>query len=171
VSNDGPLVIGYLLLGWQNRLLVQSCTDLDCSGEILITSFSGSVLSGSNSYSGYCTNCQNRKSGSRTDIRFYELVDFISKLRQNFPAVVPEQQEYDGFDFSWGEPSLKPVRKSKTIWKPVANPVTLAVLIEELKTNNIRKDRPGNVSLLKQDIALKLSSGTNNPATYISLPG
>lgn len=159
-SHDGPLAIGYLILGWQNRLLVQPCPESGCSGEVLITSFAGSTLSGSNSWSGCCTNYRSRKSGSRTDIPFYELVNFVSKLRQSFPAVVKEIEEYDGHQFCWGGTGLEPVVKKRIVSKPVAEPINFATLIDELKTGNIRQGKPVNVHLIKQEVKLKLSKQT-----------
>ncbi len=167
-SGNGHLVIGYLLLSWHNRLLVQPCPDSGCSGEVLITSFSGSPFSGANSFAGYCTNCRSRKSGSRTDIPFYELVNFVSKLRQIFPDKVCEQEEYLGQEFSWGDSGLRPIMKTRNLWKPLADPVTLAVLIDELKSNNIRKGKLPNVQLLKNHLKLKLSSNAKNPTIYIT---
>jgi hypothetical protein len=169
-SGDDPLVIGYLLLGWQNKLLVQPCPDSGCGGEVLITSFSGSPFSGANSFAGYCTNCQTRKNGSRTDIRFYELVDFISKLRQTFPSVVKEIETYSGHQFCWGGSGLEPVVKKRIVSKPVANPVTLAVLIDELlKAGTIRKGRPVNVHLLKREFELKLSKALQKDTIHFKL--
>jgi hypothetical protein len=168
-SGDGPLVIGYLLLSWQNRLLVQSCPDSGCGVQVLITSFSGSPLSGANSWAGYCTNCRSRKSGSRTDIRFYELVDFVSKLRQKFPATVQQIEEYDAFEFSFGGDGLKPVIKKKVVQVPVAEPVNFATLLLELKAGTIRKGRPVNVYLLKKEYELKLSKSTQKNSVHMKL--
>lgn len=157
IQGDGRLPLGYLLLSWQNRLLVQPCPDSHCGDMTLITSFSGSPLSGSNYWSGYCTNCRSRKSGSRTDIPFYEVVIFVSKLRQTFPAVVKEIEEYNGHQFCWGGTGLEPVIKKRIVSKAVGDSVTLAVLIQELKAGQIRQGKPVNVRLLKRDFALKLS--------------
>ncbi len=169
VGGDGQLFLGYLISGWQNRLLVQPCPDSGCGGTVLITSFAGSPLSGSNHWSGYCADCQSRKSGSRTDIRFYELVDFVSKLRQTFPASVQEIETYDGCQFCWGGSGLEQVKKNRVIWKPVAEPINLSAMIEELKSNNIRQGKPVNVLRLKRQCELKLSSSLKKDTVHFKL--
>jgi hypothetical protein len=165
-SGDGQLYLGYLLLGLTTGQLIEHCPT--CNSIVLITSFGGSPLTGNNGWTGVCLTCRQKQKGEQS-AAFRQWMDFVLRLRQIFPAAVPEQQGYDGFDFSWGEPSLKLVRKSKTIWKPVADPVTLAVLIEELKSNNIRKSRPINVSLLKKDFELKLSRPTPKDSIHFRL--
>ncbi len=84
-------------------------------------------------------------------------MDFVLDLRQAFPAAMPEQQEYESFEFNWGEPSLKPVRKMTIVMMPVAKAVTFETLVAELKAGTICDGKSVNVSLLKKDIALKLS--------------
>ena len=49
-----PASIGHLLLAWKNHILTEPC---DCGGSRLIFSASGSPLSGSNSYRGWCRDC------------------------------------------------------------------------------------------------------------------
>jgi hypothetical protein len=56
ISGDGPLCLGVLLRGWQNGVLCDRC-DV-CTDMVYVFSFSGSPLSGSNSYLGYCATCQ-----------------------------------------------------------------------------------------------------------------
>ncbi len=159
VTNDGPLFIGYLLLGWSDGLLVQPCPDSDCDGEALITSFGGSPFSGSNRWSGYCKGCLSDQNGSRTDVRFMELVEFVSKLRQRFPDSVTEWEEYDGFQFSWAGNGREPAKRKRRIVRALADPVSIETLIQELNSGYIRPgDALGNVSLLRAEHKLKLSN-------------
>jgi hypothetical protein len=46
VGGDGPLYLGYLFLGWRDRSFTGVCPA--CGGTVLVTSFGGSILSGSN---------------------------------------------------------------------------------------------------------------------------
>jgi hypothetical protein len=59
ISGDGPLALGMLLEGYLNGLLKEPCPD--CSDECFVTVFSGSPLSGSNSWSGFCLTCNEAK--------------------------------------------------------------------------------------------------------------
>ena len=59
--------------------------------------------------------------------------------------------------FSWGGNRLQPGTKKRWAHTPLANPVTLNVLIEELKSSNDRTAKMPNVSLLKQEMKLKNS--------------
>ena len=52
IQGSGLLCLGFLLSGWKDGLFIESCPD--CSNQALVTSFGGSPLSGSNSWSGYC---------------------------------------------------------------------------------------------------------------------
>ena len=54
-------------------------------------------------------------------------------FRQLYPAEVQVEQEYDGFEFSWGDNGLKPARKNHLVTRQLANPVSFETLIEELK--------------------------------------
>ena len=93
VDGDGPLYLGYLLLGWKARL-IGVCSA--CDGKVLVTSFGGSILSGSNGWTGICQGCRTKKNGrwERLGDRF----QFIRKLRQQYPCELCEWQEYDGED-------------------------------------------------------------------------
>ncbi len=164
-SGDGQLFLGYLLLAWKTDIFIEQCPD--CNQKVVITSFTGSPLTGSNGWTGICCTCQQIINGKHS-AAFRRRMDFVLKLRQAFPATVQEKQEYDGFDFSWGEPSLKPVRKTRIVATPVADPVTLEILIKELKTGAMRDSRPVNVHLLKKkDLKLKFSSNRLNSSCSI----
>jgi hypothetical protein len=156
ISGDGQLFLGYLLLGWQADILTEQCPDCKAA-KVSITYFGGFPLSGRNSWTGISLCCRQRQQG-KDSIKFRQWMDLVLKLRQAFPDKVSEEQEYDSQKFTWGGNGLTPVMKKKTIWKPVADPVTLAVLIDELKAGHIRKGRPINVHLLKKDLKLKFSS-------------
>lgn len=152
VGGDGPLYLGYLLLGWRDRL-TGVCPA--CAGTVLVTSFGGSVLSGSNGWTGICQGCRSKQHG-----RWERLGDrwqFVRNLRQSHPHEICEWEEFDGQIFSWGDNGLQPGKKKRLVHKPLANPVSLNVLIEELKSGNVRIAKMPNVSLLRQEMKLKFS--------------
>jgi len=153
VGGDGPLYLGYLLLGWRDGRLTAKCAE--CGGTVLITRFGGSILSGSNGWTGICESCHSKQDG-----RWERLGDrwqFVRNLRQLYPHEICEWEEYDGLIFSWGGNGLQPGRKKRLVHKPLANPATLNVLIDELKSGNARVAKMPNVSLLKQEMKLKFS--------------
>ena len=152
ISGDGQLYLGHLLLGWKTGIFTEQCPD--CKGKILITSFGGSPFSGSNAWTGFCLDCHQIINGKQSP-SFRQWMDFVLKLRQTLPATVEQIEEYDAFEFSFGGNGLKPVIKKKVVQVPVANPVTLAVLVNELKAGNIRQGKPVNVCLLKQGLELR----------------
>lgn len=75
ISGDGPLSLGFLLRGWQNGILCDQC-DV-CGGMVYVFSFSGSPLSGSNSFSGYCVTCQAEARQQSPGRVFLERLRFI----------------------------------------------------------------------------------------------
>jgi hypothetical protein len=160
VAGDGQLFLGYLLLGWRNNILIEQCP-VCTSGKVSITSFGGSPLSGSNGWTGICLDCHQKQQGKHSE-HFRQWMDFVLSLRKSFPEKVSEEQEYDSQEFTFGGNGLKPVRKKKTIWKSVAEPVPIASLIDELKSGSIRKGKPPNVQLLKKDLKLKLSNSAKS---------
>ncbi len=165
-SGDGQLFLGYLLLAWKTGQLTEQCPT--CMGRVIVSSFSGSPLTGRNSWSGLCLGCRQRQIGKESK-NFLRRMEFIIELRKKFPAAVEQVEEYDGQEFTWGGNELKPVRKKKTIWKPVAEPVDLATLVKELN-GHIRKGRPVNVHhLLKKKLELKLSKSLKKDSVYFRL--
>lgn len=132
VSGDGPLYLGYLLLGWRDRSLTADCAE--CGGTVLVTMFGGSVLSGSNSWAGICESCHAKQNGHWE--QFGRHVQFVITLRKRFPAEVCRWEEYDGVVFSWADNGLQPARKKRLIHRQFAKPVSLNVLIDELKSGN-----------------------------------
>ena len=153
VGGDGPLYLGYLLLGWRDRSLNGLCTA--CGGTVLVTSFGGSILSGSNSWSGICESCHSKQHG-RWD-HFNVARDFATNLRKRYPHEICEWEEYDGLIFSWGGNGLEPGHKKRLVHQALANPATLNALIDELKSGNVRVAKMPNVSLIKQEMKLKFS--------------
>jgi hypothetical protein len=82
---------------------------------------------------------------------------FVRNLRQRYPHELCEWEEYDGEIFSWGGNGLQPGKKKRLVHQPLADPVSLSVLIGELKSGNARIAKMPNVSLLKQEMKLKFS--------------
>jgi hypothetical protein len=152
-GNDGQLFVGYLLIGWQANILTEKCPG--CGRGALIVSFAGSPLSGSNSWTGFCINCR-RKEGGEHSAKFSAWMDFVHQVRRTFPDKVSKVEDYQSQEFDW-EKGLKPVVKKKVVQVPVAEPVNFATLLLELKAATIRKGRPVNVHLIKQEVKLKLS--------------
>lgn len=153
VAADGPLYMGYLLIGWEENVLTTRCTA--CRGGVLVTSFSGSPLSGSNRWSGICLFCRNNQKGSWS--QFVPRLEFVSSLRQKYPAQVGESEEYSGFTFSFGGNGLQPAIKKRPVQNYVANPISFETLIADLKTGNIQTRKPPNVSMMRNNLAFKLS--------------
>jgi hypothetical protein len=135
-GGDGPLYLGYLLLGWRDRL-TGVCPA--CGDTVLVTSFGGSILSGSNGWCGHCRGCHTKQNG-----RWERLGDrwqFVRNLRQSHPHEICEWEEYDGLAFSWGGNGLQPGKKKSLLHRPLANPVNLTGLIEELKSGTVRTEK------------------------------
>lgn len=159
IAGSGPLCLGYLLLGWSNGTLTEQC--VACGGTVLITCFGGSMLSGSNWCFGLCRDCgQSQKSHSAPTV-FKDRVDFVLAARKQFPHELSYCEEYDGFVFSWGGNGLKPARKKRLVVKPVVHPVSLDVLLEELKTDKIRKGNPPTARVVPfgYDLELRFKNG------------
>ena len=107
VGGDGPLFLGYLLLGWRDRLIGVCAA---CKGKVLVTSFGGSVLSGSNGWTAICQNCYSKQNGPWE--RLGDRSQFIRNLRRQYPHELCEWEEYYGELFSWGGNGLQPGKKS-----------------------------------------------------------
>ena len=154
VSGDGPLPLGYLLLGLQHGILTEPCPD--CTGKVLVTSFGGSPLSGSCCWSGICINCKKMQHArGSVHVPFAGKISFVCQLRRTHPEKVCQWQEYDGFEFSWGGTGLTPARKKKAVWISLADPLSLPAAIERLQDPEpISQDLP-NVSSLHGDLQLK----------------
>jgi hypothetical protein len=140
VWGDGPLCLGYLIMGWKDGILTEPC--LVCGDKILVLTFGGSPLSGSNGWSGFCMSC-NRKLSGRGSVHkpFLNKMSFINSLRKSYPLVVSRIEEVDGFIFDWGGSGLKPERKTRLVSTQLAEPVQLTQLVHEIATKNLRKDQ------------------------------
>jgi hypothetical protein len=131
IGGDGPMCLGHLLLGWKDGILTEPCSA--CGGNVLVVRFSGSPLSGTNSWAGYCINCRDKKLGRQSVHKpFFKRVEFVLNLRNNLPEQISEWEEYEGFNFSWGGTGLQPALKKRLVWKSPASPVSLETLIEGL---------------------------------------
>jgi hypothetical protein len=86
VGGDGPLYLGYLLLGWRDGSLTGVCAAY--GGTVLVTSFGGSVLSGSNSWAGVCESCHAKQNGRWE--HFNVARDFVTNLRKRYPHEICE---------------------------------------------------------------------------------
>ena len=130
VGGSGPLCIGYLLLGWRDGLFVEHCPD--CNKPALVTSFGGSPLSGSNSWSGYCRECKKRVVGQDSQHKPFSLrIEYVSKLRKTYPEVEIFKEKYEGKEFSWGGDGTKPAIKERTVTRNLHNPVSLDELLRD----------------------------------------
>jgi hypothetical protein len=141
IGGGGPLCLGHLLLGWNEGILIEPCPD--CNSRVFVTSFSGSPLSGSNSWSGFCIGCRSRRAGrGAVNKPFSKRMDFALTARKQFPQEVSHWEDYDGFIFSWGGNGLQPASKKRLVIEKVVEPVSLDVLVEELNTGCTRKGDP-----------------------------
>lgn len=136
VSGDGPLVLGYLILGWQSGHLIAPCAN--CNGDVHLISFGGSPLSGSNVWHGFCVSCQQAMRGSSAGSTFRQRMDFVCEVRKRFPTHASVWEEYDGDVFSWGGSGLSPRRKNRLVIRQLTEPVSFEVLIEDLRSGNVQ---------------------------------
>ncbi|RTL43639.1 MAG: hypothetical protein EKK48_07795 [Candidatus Melainabacteria bacterium] len=159
VGGDGPLPIGYLLIGWLEGTLVEQCTK--CTDNVYLTSFSGSMLSNSTCWTGICRSCRSFISGKgSTHKSFIERIQFIANLRRKYPAQVSEWTEYNGHIFSWGGNGLQPSKKRRLTIKATANPIPFDLLLSELASGVERLNDLPNVELLEFSTGIKLGRGT-----------
>ena len=80
VSGDGPLNLGIILMGYERGILTAPCSA--CSSRVIVSSFGGSVLSGSNKWSGTCPACRLSQSGRWNE--FSQRVIFVCEMRKEF---------------------------------------------------------------------------------------
>ncbi len=145
LNGSGPLSLGQLLLGWHDGILLEPCPD--CGGKVLVTTYGGSILSGSNGWSGFCVACCGKKS-RRDSVHkpFSKRANFSSAVRKKFPETTSRWEEYDGQAFSWGGNGLQPARKERLVvektYESTGETMTLEALLQELKSGNIRKGNP-----------------------------
>ncbi|MGD9683772.1 MAG: hypothetical protein AB7W16_21615 [Candidatus Obscuribacterales bacterium] len=156
LGGDGPLPLGYLIVGWRDGWLKETCPD--CGSAVYLICFGGSPLSGSNGWTGICSICQVIKStrGASPDSfrkRFQSVID----LRRAFPLELFEWQEYDGYEFCWGGSGLRPAKKRRLVRRRTSEPVNLETLIEELSSGKLRRCRPLGVCMLRAEAGLKFS--------------
>jgi hypothetical protein len=160
VTGDGPLCLGYLLLGWREGLLLESCPT--CNSECIVTSFGGSPLSGSQSWSGFCTNCKTMQTSKNKPVQnpITKKIQFIVNLRKHYPQKTWQLEEQDAMQFIFGGNGLKPVKMLRKTSVDLVQPVTLAELVNELKDGKIRpKISPktkAETAMNNNDIRLKL---------------
>ncbi len=140
VGGDGPLCLGFLLLGWKDGVLIEPRQG--CHGECLVLSFGGSPLSGSNSWSGICAQCKMKKSNRDTVHKpFSKKVIFVCDLRKRYPQRIKKWEEFEGKKFSFAGDGLEPAVQKRLLTIELFKPVTLIDLITELKEGI---DRPKN---------------------------
>lgn len=131
IAGDGPLCLGYLILGWDNGILTEVCPL--CSGFMLVTSFSGSPLSGSINSTGVCRDCRNAvvlKGPANKPIA--GKISFVGELRKSHPNGSSEWTQYEGFNFSWGGTGLVPAIKKRLVHTSNAVPLSLEGVLKSL---------------------------------------
>jgi hypothetical protein len=140
VGGDGPLCLGYLLLGWKNGILLEPCSD--CNGECLVFSFAGSPLSGSNSWSGFCHQCNQKKNNRDTVHKpFYSKILFVSDLRKRFPQRIQQWEEFKGSKFTFAGNGLEPAIQKRLKTIELFDSISLTELIHEISEDF---ERPKN---------------------------
>jgi hypothetical protein len=156
VGGDGPLCLGFLLLGWQDGIFIEPRAG--CHSECLVLSFGGSPLSGSNSWSGICAECKMKK-GNRDSVHkpFYKKLIFVTDLRKRFPQRIKRWEEYQGEKFSFAGDGLEPAiqKRRKTI--ELFESITLVDLIYELKENMERPNNNPESGIEGDKLGIKLS--------------
>ena len=156
VGGDGPLCLGYLLLGWKDGLLVEPCPG--CGGKCLVTSFGGSPLSGSNSWSGICSNTKKKYSKNPSIHKpFYKKLGLIVDLRKQYPQRITRLEEYDTEQFIFAGDGLEPARKTRPVTIELFQPMPLSELIKELKEGIVRAKNSPITGVKGDTIGIKLS--------------
>jgi hypothetical protein len=157
VWGDGPLCLGYLLMGWKDGIFTEPCPV--CQDNVFVLTFGGSPLSGSNSWSGFCMSCNRKVFGSDSVHKpFSDRIRFVWYRRKLYPLAVKHTEEVDGFIFDWGGTGLKPARKRHLVRTQLAAPVELSQLVQELASNNIRPAMPLIPALIESGCGLKFSN-------------
>lgn len=166
LTGDGPLYLGYLLLGWQNGILTEPCPS--CQGTLLITYFDGSPLTGWNRYFGYCKLCHQTSGATSAEavLLLHQRMRFTSALRRAFPRRITQWEEYDGYQFSFAGNGFEPAKKKRQIIIELATPVDFQIFIDELKSGNIRQSNFPNVSVLNRSIELNLSTSSSTEVHF-----
>lgn len=137
----GPFRLGHLLVGWRDGQLIDEC--LYCHGDLLIYFFGGSILSGGNTFTGYCINC-----GAICRLHHLPIALFVQRmqyaiaLRNAFVEEVEEVDEYDGFVFSFGGNGLKPARKTRFSTRRLVEPVSYEKLLSDLQSGMLCPENP-----------------------------
>lgn len=138
ISGDGPLCLGYLLLGWRDGIFREVCPA--CNSDCLVTSFAGSPLSGSNSWAGYCCACETKQYGKGSiHGPFYQKTKYVIDLKKQYPETFSRWVEYDSVEFSFSGTGLKPARKKQLETVELFNAVSLEELVAELATSKMRQ--------------------------------
>jgi hypothetical protein len=135
VSGSGLLSLGYLSIGWENRVLIIECPQ--CTEDLFLYSFGGSILSGYNFANGICLKCGPIKTTINYEI-FRKQLDFIRAIRAKHPFEVSFWEDYIGQEFCW-KTGLKPALKRRLLTYETTTPVDIKGLIEELNTQSLRK--------------------------------
>lgn len=151
ITGDGPFFAGYLLLGWRSGILTAPCPK--CNQKILIIRFCGSVLSGSNSCTGYCQRCRTLEL-TRWE-QFGPPCKFALDLRKTYQCTAKVPEEYEGFEFRWGGNGLRPARKTRLVTRQLYDAVDLQTLIQHLQHNTLSPHNPPKVAAFEAEIALK----------------
>ena len=141
LGSSGPLSLGQLILGWNDGILLEPCPD--CGGKVLVTTYGGSILSGSNAWGGFCMDCSSYKSRRGSVHKpFRKRANFASAVLKKFPEKTSYWEDYDGQAFSWGGNGFQPARKKRLIvkktYESTGETITFEVLVQELKNGNIR---------------------------------
>lgn len=154
VEGDGPLPVGYLLLGWLAEIFQERCTE--CGGNVYLVQVSGSPLSGCGSWYGICPSCDLLQTGKEFEQKkMFERVLYVNKLRRMLSNLVEEIIEYDGDIFDWGI-GLKRTRKRELQRKQLVEPVLFEVLLRELAGGKLRPPNQPNVAMFESGLPLKL---------------
>jgi hypothetical protein len=130
LTGDGPLYLGYLMEGYRNQKLIETCPSCGTK-TLMVTCFGGSLLSGANSCTGICLSCSTRHSLKNIP-GFIDRMQFICRLRDTRPLHVPEWRESDGEIFDWGGNGLKPAMKKAQVARQLYEPLPLAEVIDRL---------------------------------------
>jgi hypothetical protein len=166
------LNVGTLLLGWRHGIFIDTCQKMlgprkekyTCGGKVYVNRFGG-LLSGTG-WGGFCQSCKNIDfvwDGTLTWIRW----EFGRSSNKQFKNYVDETEEYKTSKFSFADPALVPVIKTRPVRRWLVKALSVAELIDELKNNRARPATPKDKTRLIE--FLTVNHGEKAPSEKIKL--
>ena len=164
VLSNGHINVGILLLGWRHGIFIDRCRAVlgarkaryECGGKSYVYRFGG-LLSGTG-WRGFCQSCGLTEfvwDSSQT----YQRMQFASSINRQYRERIEEIEEYDGTSFSFGAEPLIATKKTRKRVRSLVEKLSVAELLNELKTGKIRQATPRERSLLDEVLVIEDGEG------------